>query len=251
MSQYSDQGSAEAAGMPSPAGSVWSALTADPLCGVSVITGDGRTLWMNDQAARLMHGHSATATEQLNKTWAERFSAEWIRERLSILNHIRQTGRPALVRSIWRGWQLYQWIHPVEPDEVPMRVSVLEDSGVYLVLHRRVSSDAAKEQVSASEYESVVSEVPDMGPLAPLSPRELEVLVLIGQGMSAKEAASMLGRSVKTVEHHRESIGRKLHINDRVALANLAHRAGLTFADAARARGTSMGAEGEIPNGSN
>ncbi|MDX2016738.1 MAG: LuxR C-terminal-related transcriptional regulator [Planctomycetota bacterium] len=237
MSQYSDQGSAEAAGLPGQTGSVWSALTADPLCGVSVITGDGRTLWMNDQAARLMHGHTATANEQLSKPWAERFSAEWIRERLSILRHVRETGRPALVRSIWRGWQLYQWIHSVEPDDVPLRVSVLEDSGVYLVLHRRVSGEAAKEQTSSVEYETVQSEVPDMGPLAPLSPRELEVLVLIGQGLSAKEAAAMLGRSVKTIEHHRESIGRKLHINDRVALANLAHRAGLTFADAARARG--------------
>lgn len=247
MSQYSDRGSAEAAGLSGTPGSVWSALVADPLCGVSVITGDGRTLWMNDQAARLMHGHGATATEQLHKSWADRFSAEWIRERLSILRHVRETGRPALVRSIWRGWQLYQWIHAVEPDEIPVHVSVMEHSGVFLVLHRRVPGEAAKEQSSSVEYETVQSEVPDMGPLAPLSPRELEVLVLIGQGLSAKEAAAMLGRSVKTIEHHRESIGRKLHINDRVALAALAHRAGLTFADAARARGHPNGAEADEP----
>jgi DNA-binding CsgD family transcriptional regulator len=226
---------------------VWSALTADPLCGVSVITGEGRTLWMNDQAARLMHGHSATATEQLNKTWAERFSAEWICERLSILRHVGETGRPALVRSIWRGWQLFQWIHPVEPDDVPVRVSPLDRGGVFLVLHRRVSAEATKEQLSSVEYETVQSEVPDMGPLAPLSPRELEVMVLIGQGLSAKEAAAILGRSVKTIEHHRESIGRKLHINDRVALAALAHRAGLTFADAALVRGHPPGANANEP----
>lgn len=43
-----------------------------------------------------------------------------------------------------------------------------------------------------------------------LSNRELEVFELIGQGMTAREIAARLSRSVKTIETHREHIKHKL-----------------------------------------
>lgn len=70
----------------------------------------------------------------------------------------------------------------------------------------------------------------DGGPsskLESLSPRELEVLRLIGRGLSRSQIAQTLHRSPKTVDAHRESIMRKLDIHDRAALVRFAIREGL------------------------
>jgi DNA-binding NarL/FixJ family response regulator len=49
-------------------------------------------------------------------------------------------------------------------------------------------------------------------PLGRLSNRELQVLSLIGRGMSSRQAAESLNVSVKTVESHRQSLKRKLNL---------------------------------------
>ncbi|MBV8855245.1 MAG: response regulator transcription factor [Sinobacteraceae bacterium] len=49
-------------------------------------------------------------------------------------------------------------------------------------------------------------------PIGRLSNRELQVLSLIGRGLSSREAAEGLGLSVKTVETHRQSLKRKLNL---------------------------------------
>ncbi len=49
-------------------------------------------------------------------------------------------------------------------------------------------------------------------PIERLSNRELQVLSLIGRGLSSREAAESLGLSVKTVETHRQSLKRKLNL---------------------------------------
>ena len=51
----------------------------------------------------------------------------------------------------------------------------------------------------------------DLAPVA-LTAREREIIQLVGEGQSSKEAASTLGLSVKTVEAHRANIMRKLHL---------------------------------------
>jgi DNA-binding NarL/FixJ family response regulator len=49
-------------------------------------------------------------------------------------------------------------------------------------------------------------------PIERLSNRELQVLQMIGSGMSTREAAAALKLSTKTVESHRERIKHKLHL---------------------------------------
>jgi DNA-binding NarL/FixJ family response regulator len=60
-----------------------------------------------------------------------------------------------------------------------------------------------------------------------LTPRELEVLRLIGRGMSRSQIAKTLSRSPKTVDGHREQIMAKLDIHDRGELVRFAIREGL------------------------
>lgn len=60
-----------------------------------------------------------------------------------------------------------------------------------------------------------------------LTPREREVLDLIGRGLSTAEIAERLHRSQKTVKSHRLALGRKLGVSNRVELARVAIEAGL------------------------
>ena len=69
------------------------------------------------------------------------------------------------------------------------------------------------------------------GVLGELSERELEVLRLISLGLSTAQIAKAMGRSVKTVEWHRVSLGDKLGVTNRVELARIAIRAGLVSVD--------------------
>jgi len=61
---------------------------------------------------------------------------------------------------------------------------------------------------------------------APLSPREMEVLVLTTKGASNKEIASALSISRQTVKNHMSSVLRKLGVEDRTQAAILALRRG-------------------------
>lgn len=65
-------------------------------------------------------------------------------------------------------------------------------------------------------------------PLSSLTPREREVLQHIGMGLPTAEIARLLHRSVKTIEGHRVSLGLKLGVSNRVQLARIAIRSGLS-----------------------
>jgi two-component system response regulator NreC len=66
------------------------------------------------------------------------------------------------------------------------------------------------------------------GPIpADLTTRELEVLVALARGASNKEAAAMLGISIKTVNSHRNNIMQKLKLRNYRSLVHFAIREGL------------------------
>lgn len=63
--------------------------------------------------------------------------------------------------------------------------------------------------------------------LGSLTPRELEVLRLLGRGMSRIEIAQTLHRSPKTIDKHRAAVMKKLDIHDRAELVLFAIREGV------------------------
>lgn len=63
-----------------------------------------------------------------------------------------------------------------------------------------------------------------------LTPREQQILRMIGKGMSRAEIAKALCRSPKTIDAHRAAIMEKMDIHDRVELALYAVREGLVEA---------------------
>ncbi len=103
------------------------------------------------------------------------------------------------------------------------------DSPSYLVAAIRETdaenfclSPTASERIARDAGENVFK-----SRLSMVTPRELEVLRMIGLGMSRVEIADAIHRSLKTVDSHRASIMEKLGVDDRVQLALLAVREGL------------------------
>jgi len=71
------------------------------------------------------------------------------------------------------------------------------------------------------------------GPLSPLeqlTPRQREILQLIGEGKNTKDIASDLDISVKTIESHRLQLMERLNIHDIPGLVRYAIRNGLVSA---------------------
>ncbi len=85
--------------------------------------------------------------------------------------------------------------------------------------------DAAGEEAGGGAAVAVMSG--SRSRLGALTPRELQILRMIGKGMSRTEIAKVIFRSPKTVDAHRSAIMEKLAIHDRVELARYAIREGL------------------------
>lgn len=131
------------------------------------------------------------------------------------------------------GLELVRAVHAHHP-EVPMLVLSMHDEAIYAerMLAEGASGyimkQAAADQLLtalrtvlqgdtylSAEMAAVHKEAANkMGsdPLQRLSNRELQVLTLVGRGVSSRDIATELGLSVKTVESHRQSIKRKLHL---------------------------------------
>jgi len=75
--------------------------------------------------------------------------------------------------------------------------------------------------------ESSPRHTPPGGQTKPLSPREGEVLRLLAQGHSYREAAEQLGVTVKTIETHRKRLVDKLGLKTRAELFRFAVEVGL------------------------
>lgn len=61
-------------------------------------------------------------------------------------------------------------------------------------------------------------------PVAKLSDTELEVLRLIGRGLSSREISELMNRSIKTIETHRSNIKEKLQLKNSLELVRFATR---------------------------
>jgi two-component system invasion response regulator UvrY len=68
----------------------------------------------------------------------------------------------------------------------------------------------------------------DASPFDALSPRELEIAMLLAQGLRQEDIAKRLSLSSKTVNTHKARLFEKLDVQDNVALARLCSQYGLS-----------------------
>jgi DNA-binding NarL/FixJ family response regulator len=99
-------------------------------------------------------------------------------------------------------------------------------SGEYLINDKVFSRPAVASRV-LKEFRELAVYGQEAAPIfAPLSPREVEILDNIAQGMTNKQVAYALSISEQTVKNHMSSILRKLSVNDRTQAVVYAMRQG-------------------------
>lgn len=186
---------------------------------VCLMETDGTIVYGNETAAKMYGG--GTVEEHLGRRLDEIYPPEWAREKIALLRRVAETGERLVIRYIWDGKRVEAQYQRVDADsEGPTRILVTAREGV------------TDDDLLPDDFKIVTTGTANFGPLSVLSPRELEVLALIGQGKSAKQIGEILTLSPRTVERHRDSIGKKLKKHDRVSLALIAQAAGLELRDA-------------------
>jgi DNA-binding NarL/FixJ family response regulator len=99
-------------------------------------------------------------------------------------------------------------------------------AGEYLINDKVFSKPAVASRV-LKEFRELAVYGQEAAPIfAPLSPREVEILDNIAQGMTNKQVAYALSISEQTVKNHMSSILRKLAVNDRTQAVVYAMRQG-------------------------
>lgn len=115
-------------------------------------------------------------------------------------------------------------------------LSKADDPGVIINAIRRVMSgefvfgDQVLDRAHATPSEGGETDARPSSKLSLLTPRELQILRLIGKGMTRAAIAGEIHRSPKTVDTHRMSIMDKLDIHDRAELVRFAIREGIAEA---------------------
>lgn len=208
---------------------LWETMTTEPGVSVSILDDHGTVHFLNDETIRIFFDGNAPPQVRGKRLDQLGFPPAWIAERLQIFRDMIAEPGPRLVRTVWHGHQQFSWVRMI-PAENP------GDSPTFMIITRRIPAGEESQRLIQSEHTVIESGVIRLGELDVLSPRELEVLTLLGHGMAIKDIAETLQRSTKTIERHRESIGAKLRLSKAVVLADLAREAGLSLTDAARTR---------------
>ncbi|MBF6605798.1 MAG: response regulator [Candidatus Limnocylindrales bacterium] len=113
----------------------------------------------------------------------------------------------------------------VGPDDL---VTIIRrvSQGEYLINDKVFAKPAVASRV-LKEFRELAVYGQEAAPIfAPLSPREVEILDNIAQGMTNKQVAYALSISEQTVKNHMSSILRKLSVNDRTQAVVYAMRQG-------------------------
>ncbi|MEN0019311.1 MAG: LuxR C-terminal-related transcriptional regulator [Planctomycetota bacterium] len=191
---------------------LWEALVEDSDAAVARVDEIGRIRFANDRF-RSVFGIIQEQPGELQALLPRQVAEEQI----GLLR--ASCARESVVRvdTVLRGNALRIAYHPLPKNGTPERTALF-------VARRQANAAKASEDVVAGRAR-------DLGQLAGLTPRELDVLRLIALGLSTADVAARLFRSVKTIEGHRVSLGAKLGVSNRVELARIAIRAGLVGVD--------------------
>jgi DNA-binding CsgD family transcriptional regulator len=190
----------------------------DPAVGFALCDLIGTVLFVNERSAEIFT--KGSAAEATGKMLTELLGEEWANERLKLFEQIRHSGRPIISRHILYGQQVQSTIRCLsEP---------CDENAIFSIM----SMLGEKEPADPDEYDIVESDLVHLGPLDALTRREIEVLSLIGHGMTSKDIGKALHRSTRTIEQHCDSIRQKLKGASRIQLAQFAHAACLEISDA-------------------
>jgi len=197
----------------------WTALVED--AGVFIIVMDmlGVYRFANAATRSLMKDH---VPDPVGKSAHEIFGREFAAERMDYAHRVLESGAPLRIRGMIAGCLITSIYRPIRTQ-----------FGEMVLIVGRPSCLEAQLLTMKFDGECIQARVNDLGKLADLTERELQLLYHIAMGRSSDEAACLMNRSTRTIEWHRASLGQKLECENRVELARLAIGAGLTALDTA------------------
>ena len=211
----------------------WEALTLDAGAGVLLINvASGRIEYANDDYAR-MRGLTRRGADLSGTLLEDILPPGFASECIELDRRAHREQRAIVVHTSFRGRAEIQTIRPVlegliNPASSPTVLVTIRAAapGADVIPTSTVmaagpsSGDNVGDLVVRAKYQ-------DMGAIGSLTTRELQILRLIGEGLTTAQIAARLFRSAKTIEWHRMVIGRKLGAKHRAELARIAISAGL------------------------
>lgn len=220
-SSTSSLSASQAASGDSPAGlsvrAVWDLLSQDSGAGLLVCDTSGKIVYTNDRYIRFLNlaSNASLAGKSLSDVYPEIAA----KERLEIMRRAVRERRALVVESVWNGVAYQSICRPY---------ALLGGDPELTITVVRRQPKPGMEDIPA-DVERVHIRSNNLGPLASLTMRELELLALIGEGLSSHDIAKKISRSIKTVEAHRASLGKKLGVASRVSLAKIAADSNLHY----------------------
>lgn len=199
------------------AAALWDLLSIDSGAGIMVCDTTGKMHYVNERFARYINQPSAEAIN--GKMMHDVYPEPAARERLEVIRRSARERKPFAVESVWNGIAFQTILRPLGV--------VGGDPELVIAIARHQPKRDADDVPADVERISLRSN--NMGPLSRLTVRELELLALIGEGLSSHDIAKKISRSIKTVEAHRASLGKKLGVASRVALAKIAGDSNLHY----------------------
>lgn len=204
---------------------MWQAITRTEGVGISVMDRDGGLLYVNETSLGLFFDE---AIDYAGKTIADFHPVEFVRERLELIARVLDEDHPIMMEHILHGRPIASTVWPIHDGNPP--------SNRVLVVSRRHPKSEEAGPREPGEMSVMETKYIDLGELDVLTRRELEVLALIGHGLSVPRVAELLRRSQKTIEHHKTSIAQKLHLRGQSEMVAIVTSMGLDIQDARRSR---------------
>ena len=205
--------------------SIWMALTKTEGVGITVMDRRGSLIFVNETSLGLFFDHPF---DYHNKTIADVHPPEFVEERLVMIGRVLDENQPLMIEHILHGRPIASAVWPIHDVNPPyQRV---------LVISRRNNKVDFSGQRVEGKMEVMATKYIDLGDINVLSQRELEVLALVGHGLSVPKVAELLHRSQKTIEHHKTSIAQKLHLKGQAEMVAIVTSMGLEVDDAKRTR---------------
>ncbi len=190
------------------------ALMHDAGCAVAVLEAGGCILECNDAFAQVLGESTPAAVE--GQPIQSKLDEAATRSLHHAMRHVLDHFEPIVVETVLGDRFVRTTYRPMHTDSPgPMRVLL-------------VIAPWDPDTPPASDAKLHRPKSDRSNPLASLTPREREVLKHIGMGLPTAEIARQLHRSVKTIEGHRVALGLKLGVSNRVQLARIAIRSGLS-----------------------
>ncbi|MEO1615921.1 MAG: helix-turn-helix transcriptional regulator [Planctomycetota bacterium] len=202
--------------------SIWMAVTKTHGVGISVMDRQGGLIYVNETSLGLFFNGPV---DYEGKTIADLHPPEFVQERLAMIARVLDENRPLVIEHIFHGRPISSAVWPIRDIKPPyQRVLVISRR------HPRFEGEP-EEQIEVIDTAFI-----ELGEFDVLTPKELEVLAMIGHGLSVPKVAQLLKRSQKTIENHKTAIAQKLHLNGQAEMVSIVTSMGLDLDDAKRTR---------------